>query len=139
MAMGSQVSTGAKLELNIGGVAVAYASHCNYTLNYNHQPIEVFNETTVNEYAELGITVEFSAAYFRVAKQAAFSLGLMPTIADFLSQPTLVMFIKDSVSGAKLVKVKGVKCISRAGSVDARGIFSETLNFVGTYFTDESD
>jgi len=138
MAIGSQVSSGAKLTLTIGGAVVAYASNCNYTLNYNHQPIEVFGETTVNEYTELGITVEFSAAYFRVNKQAAMSLGIMPKISAFLQTPELVMTIQDSVSGATLANVSGVKVISRAGSVDARGVFSETLNMVGRYFTDES-
>jgi len=36
MAIGSQVSTGCKLELSIGGVVVAYASNVSYNLQHNH-------------------------------------------------------------------------------------------------------
>jgi hypothetical protein len=137
MAIGSQVSTGAKLELKIGGVTVAYANQCSYTVNHNMQPIETFNEHTINELAELGVTCEFSASYFRVNRKAAISLGLMPKIANFLTQPELTMLIKDKISDAVLVTITGAKCTSRSGSVDARGVFTESLSFQGRVMNDE--
>ena len=137
MAIGSQVSTGAKLELKIGGVTVAYANNASFTLNHNLAPIEVFNEHTVNEHAELGVTVEFSASMFRVNKKAAVALGIMPRIADFLKQPELTAVIKDKVQNSVLVTITGIKITSRSGPVDARGTFTETLNMVGRVMFDE--
>lgn len=138
MAIGSQVSTGAKLELKIGGVTVAYASNASFTVNHNLAPIETFNEHTVNEHAELGVTVEFSASMFRVNRKAAVELGIMPRIADFLKQPELVCIIKDKVQNSVLVTITGVKVTSRSGTVDARGVFTESLNMVGKVMFDES-
>jgi len=138
MAIGSQTSTGAKLELAIAGVVVAYANNATYTTNHNMQPIERFGEVEVNEHAELGITVEFSASMFRVAEQAAVSLGLQPRIADFLKQPELTATLKDKEQDSVLLTINGVKLQSRSGTVDARGVFTETLNFVGRIVFDEA-
>ena len=137
MAIGSQVSTGAKLELKFGATVVAYANNVTYTVNHNHQPIETLNDHTVNEYAELGVTVEFTASMFRVNKKAAVSLGLMPKIADFLKQPELVATLKDKVQDSVLLTVNGLKCTARTGTVDARGVFTEQLTFVGRLASDE--
>jgi len=138
MAIGSQVSTGAKLELKIGGVIVAYANNATYTENHNMQPIERFGEVEVNEHAELGVTVEFSAAMFRVNTKAAVSLGISPRIQDFLKQPELTATLKDKLQDAVLVNINGIKLSSRSGSVDARGVWTETLNFVGRIIFDEA-
>jgi len=141
MANGSQVSTGAKLELKVGGVVVAYANNATYTINHNMQPIERFGEPEVNEHAELGVTVEFSAAMFRVNAKAAVSLGMSPRLEEFLTQPELTASIKDKLAGTGgvvFVNITGIKLASRSGSVDARGVWTETLNFVGRIFNDEA-
>lgn len=138
MANGSQVSTGAKLELQIGGVVVAYASNASYTVNHNLAPIETFNDHTVKEHAELGVTVDFTASMFRVNTKAAVSLGIMPRIQDFLKQPELTAVIKDKTQDSVMLTVNGIKVISRSGTVDARGTWSETLNMVGKVVYDEA-
>ena len=129
---GSNVFTGAKLEMTVGGTVVAYANNATFTLNHNHQPIEVFGKPQVDEYAELGTTVEFSASQFRIAKTGAVQQGLMPTLQSFLNQPSLQVVIKEAgQDGRTLVTVTNVKCTSRSMTVDARGVMTETLNFVG--------
>jgi len=138
MAIGSQVSSGAKLEMAVGGNVVAYANNASYTVNHNHQPIERFGEVEVNEHAELGVTVEFTASMFRVDQQAAISLGMQPRIADFLKQPELTVTLKDKTKDSVLLTVNGVKLQSRSGTVDARGVWTETLTFVGRIVFDET-
>jgi len=134
---GSNVSTGAKLLLTIGDAKVGFANNVTFTVNHNHQPIEVFNEVTVNEYAELGATVEFTATMFRVATKAAISLGLMPRLADLLEQPELTATIFDKHSGVALLTMNGLKCQTRSGSVDARDfvhvLFSYIFIFIPYY------
>lgn len=133
----SQVQTGAKLALKINGQLIAYATNVTYTINHNHQPIETFGQPAVTEYAELGVTCEFTASHFRVATKAALQLGLQPTIANFLSQPTLTMTITD-MNNVTLVQGSGIKMTSRQGTVDARGVFTESLSFVSQVIGDET-
>ena len=135
--IGSQVSTGAKLILSINDKQVAYANNVTYTTNHNVQPVEVMGEEIVIEHAELGITVEFTASMFRVSQKAAISLGLMPKLSAFLTQPELVATIYDKVQDKTIMVITGLKCTSRAGTAGARDVANETLTFVGRRSYDE--
>jgi len=133
----SQVATGAKLELRIGTVIVVYANNATYSYQIEVERIKVVDEETVSEFAEIGTTVEFTASMFRVAFEAAITNGWMPKLEKLLQQPELTATIKDKISGATLLNITGVKCVGRSGSIDARGVWVETLNFVGRVFRDE--
>ena len=148
MINGSQTTSGAKVRLNIDGKDIAYATNVSFTINHNVQPIEVIGDHRIKEHLELGVTVEFSCSMFRVNKKAAIALGLSPTIESFLQQPSLTATIintavindpqQPSLSESTFITLMGLKMVSRSGSVDARGAFTETLNFVGTLYS-ESD
>lgn len=140
--MASQTVTGAKLKVVFTGTngekIIGYGNNVTYTLNHNVQPIEVFGQPEVNEHSELGTTVEFSVTHFRVNRKAAISLGIMPKLSAFLKQEEIKWEIIDSTKkNATMARITGVKCISRSGNVDSRGVLTETLNFVGRLFTDE--
>lgn len=133
----SQTITGARAVFTINNTKVAFASDCNYTWNHNVQPVEVLDQLTVAEHAEIGMTIDFSCTQFRVARKSAVSLGFQPKLNDLLNQPELVVTISDRVSGEVLLTVSGVKLTSRSGTVNARGVWTETLNFVGREAHDE--
>jgi len=133
----SQVATGAKLELRIGTIIVAYANNAEYNYEIELERIKTVDEETVTEYAEVGTNVTFSASMFRVAFEAAITNGWMPRLEKLLQQPELTATIVDKVSNSILLNISGVKCVSRSGSVDARGVWIETLSFVGRVFRDE--
>jgi len=143
----SEVVTGAKLELRIGNVAIAYANNVEYKLDLLTETIQGIDEIEVDEYAEIGTRVTFSASMFRVAFQAAFSLGIQPKIDQFLRQPELVAYITFSNSfkrnnNAKqpiLLRLNGLKLVGRSGVVNARGVWIETLNFVARRMSDEGE
>ena len=134
----SQTATGAKLELTIGLVLVAYASNCSYSYSVSMETLQGIDNLVVDEHAETGIAVNFSASMFRVAHTAAVENGWQPKLEVLLQQPELVATIKDKVSGATLLQLTGLKLVGRTGSVDARGVFVETLAFVAKRFYDES-
>lgn len=134
----SQTATGAKLELTIGLVLVAYASNCSYSFTTSVEAIQGIDNLVVDEHAETGITVNFTASMFRVAHTAAVENGWQPKLEVLLQQPELVATVKDKISGATLLQLTGLKLVGRTGSVDARGVFVETLNFVAKRFYDES-
>lgn len=134
----SQVVTGAKLELRIGAIVVAYASNCSYTYTTNIETIQGVDQLVVDEHAEVGTSVSFSASMFRVAYKSAITNGWQPKLNVLLQQPELVATIKDKTTGVTLFQISGLKMVSRAGSVDARGTFTETLSFTGKVFADEA-
>lgn len=134
----SIVITGARAVFKIAGSPIAFASNCSYNINHTLQPIDVLDQLTPAEQAETGYTVDFSCTTFRVPNQSAVNLGIQPKLAAILTQPELVVEISDRVSGALLLLVERVKMTTRSGTVDARGVFTETWNFTGLKASDEA-
>ena len=52
--------------------------------------------------------------------------------------PELEVAIVDTTTQVVLATITGVKCTSRSMTSDARGVMTETLNFVGRVLSDES-
>lgn len=134
----SQVFSGPRAIFKIQGTQIAYASNCSYNINHNHQPIDVLDQLAPVEHAEVGYSVDFSCSSFRVANQSAVSLGVQPTLENILTQPELTVELQDRISGATILRVIGVKMTGRSGSVDSRGVATETWNFVGRKASDEA-
>lgn len=134
----STVFTGVRAVFKIEGVQIAFASNCSYTINHNLQAIEVLDKLEPFEHAEVGYTVDFSCSSFRVAGASAVQLGVQPKLEAILVQPTLTVELQDKVEGSTVLRVIGVKITSRAGTVDARGVATETWNFVGIKASDEA-
>lgn len=134
----TQAVTGARAIFKIGDKAVAVASNCSYTWNHNQQAIEVLGRENVAEHAELGMTIEFSCDTFRVSAKSITELGFAPTLQNLLTQPELTASIEDKISNKSLFEVTGVKMKSRAGNVNARGVWTETLSFDGQVASDDA-
>jgi len=132
----SKVLTGAKAVLAINGTIVAYASNCSYNWAHNVSPIELLGQPEVNEHTELGMTVDFTCTQFRVSGKSARNLGFQPTLAALLQQSELSATIIDKTTNTPLLIISGVKLTGRAGTVDARGVWTETLSFVGRLAAD---
>jgi hypothetical protein len=134
----SKVESGAKLELRINNIPVAYASNVSYSYQHNHEEVRSIDNPEVIEHAELHTSVSFTCSAFRVARKTAISYGWMPKLQNFLQQPTLTAIIYSKVSRTKLLTITGLKCTGRSGSVNARGVWEEQLTFVGRQFFDEN-
>jgi len=134
----SIVTTGARAIFKINGEKVVYASNCNYNINHTLQPIDVLDRIEPIEQAETGYTVDFSCTTFRIANQSAVNLGIQPKLAEILQQPELTAEIIDSQTETTLLLIERVKMTTRSGTVDARGVFTETWNFIGIKASDEA-
>lgn len=134
----SQTLTGARAIFRISGTKVAFASNVSYTINHDHQPIEVLDRLEPVEQAEVGYSVSFSCNVFRVANQSIIGLGFMPILEEILVQPELIVEIQDKITSKTLLRITGVKCTSRSGGFDARGVSTESWNFVGIRASDEA-
>ena len=146
----SKTISGAKAYFKIAdqtGTAhiIAYAQNCSYSDPSSLQAIEVMGLEHVLEHSELGKPqVEFSCSMFRVFNESAMALGLQPTLSEFLKQSELTVDILDKANSNNnttgvLLKLTGIKLVNRTGNVDARGMFVETLSFVGRILNDETE
>ena len=134
----SKSFSGARAIFKLQGVQVAYASSVNYNISHDHQPIEVLDSLAPIEYAEVGYKVDFSCSTFRISNGSAVGLGFIPKLEDILTQPELVAELQDKIAGVTILRIVGVKNTGRSGSIDARGIATETWNFVGLKASDEA-
>lgn len=127
----SVTSTGARIVFRVNGQKVAFANSLNYTVQHNHQPVDVLDQLEPAEYAETGYVVNFTATLFRVSFQDAISIGLRPKLQDILTQPELQAELIDRITGATLMLIERVKCTQEDFNVDARSLGQLTLSFVG--------
>jgi hypothetical protein len=142
----SNTISGAKAFFKFSGSPdpVAYAQNCSYTMPYNMQDIEVMGLEHPKEISELGVgAIEFTCSMFRVYGKSAAALGMQPSLSAFLTQVenlTVEIFNKAATAEQpnSLLKVMGIKLISRSGTVDARGMWTETLTFRGLVAGDET-
>lgn len=133
----SQTSTGARVVFRVEGQKVAFANSMNYSVQHQHQPVDVLDQLEPAEYAETGYTVNFSATLFRVSNQSAMALGLRPRLEDILTQPELTAELIDRVTGATIMLIQRVKCTQEDFNVDARSLGQVSLSFVGIRQDDE--
>jgi len=130
--------TGAKAIFRIGGTQIAYASNVSYNENIQLEPVNVLDEISVKEHAEVGYTVDMQCQTFRVQNASVKSLGIMPKFAAILTNGEVTAEIIDRVTNTVLLLMEGVKLQARQTTVDARGLMTETWQFVGKKSSDES-
>jgi 2-oxo-4-hydroxy-4-carboxy--5-ureidoimidazoline (OHCU) decarboxylase len=85
----SETLTGARVVFRVNGQKVAFAQSISYSVQHNHQQVDVIDQLEPAEYAETGYIVNFTVTQFRVPFQSAISTGLRPKLQNILSQPEL--------------------------------------------------
>jgi len=136
------VVTGVRAILSIGNLPIIFASNVSYTITHNMTPIEVLDRLTPAEWAETGYQVEFTFNSFRVVGKSATALGFeaLPTDA-LLRQPEFTVELQaaapDNTDPKTILRIYRAKMRGRRGTVDARGVMTETIDFVGILADDE--
>jgi len=141
----SKVLTGAKAVIKLDNFPLVLVS--SLTINHENRLEEIpqLDDLLVAEHAENGHRCSFSVNVFKVNRQAAKDLGLSGStnaadfgfdpldIRELFLQPELICEVFDS-SNTKRPEViyimKGVKFSGGTGTVDARGVWTGTWNFV---------
>lgn len=134
----SNVMTGAKAIFRINGTQIAYASNVSYNENIQLEPVNVLDELSVKEHAEVGYTVDMQCQSFRVQNQSVKQLGIMPRLSAILTNGEMTAEVIDKVTNTVLLLMEGVKIQTRQTTVDARGLMTETWQFVGKQAQDEA-
>jgi len=134
----SRVMTGARAIFRINGTKVALASQCTYNEAIQLEPVNVLDQLEVEEYAEVGYTVDLQCQAFRVQNQSVKQLGIMPKLNAILTSGEMTAEIIDRVTNSVILLMEGVKMESRQSTVDARGVMTETWTFRGIKSSDEA-
>jgi len=143
----STVLSGAKITFFLGDMTtpVAYGTQVNYTVNYELVPIHCIDRLAPVEHAETATSVSFSVSRFRVPKVdnkpgtgSPVELGWQSKLQNIFTQGTIKARLYDKVGQQNILVIDEVKMASRSGSVAARDIANETLEFVGIIAYDEA-
>jgi hypothetical protein len=138
--MPTQTVSGARVVFKLNGNKVAFATNCNYTIVHEHLPVNVLDQLEPVEYSETGYTVAFSAGGFRVPGYSPLTKGYMPKLQEILQQPELTAeILTNSDPSTTVIRIERVKPVERAGSIAARDLATESINFVGIRATDEGN
>lgn len=134
----SNTISGARALFKINNIVLAAASNCSYDWRHDVETIRVIDQLDVAEHAEIGMSISFRCDTFRIANQSVINLGIMPDFNHILKQPELIVVIQDKISQVTLLMIQGIKLIGRTGVLNSRGIFVESLEFVGKLAKDEA-
>jgi hypothetical protein len=127
----SQVLTGSKASVKLNGVKIAFASGVNINHDLQLTDIDVLDDLLVAEHAETGAKFNFSVTLFKMDRNTAKSFGLDPDNIDaLLAQPELTFEVYNRVEDRVEYVLTGVKFAGGSGSVDARGVWAGTWNFM---------
>jgi hypothetical protein len=158
----SQVFSGARAILKIGGQTVGYCLAMTGNTAINYQPIEACGNLAVLEHVPIGYTVEMTAQlsrlanFTRLANQTDFhtppnsaaatakqSPRVMPVYgldgSGILKSGELTAVIQDVVLNKAVFTIKGVKCTSKAWDVSGRAPVAENCNFVARYMVEDQE
>lgn len=127
----ANVFTGAKALIKLDNVVLAYVS--GITINHENRLEEIpqLDDLQVAEYAENGHRCSFTISLFKTNNNSAATLGLDPlNIKDILTQPELLVEVIDEETDLPVYTMTGVKFQGGQGSVDARGVWLGSWNFV---------
>lgn len=132
----AQVFTGAKAVIKLDNFPLAFAS--SVTINHENRLEEIpqLDDMLVAEYAENGHRCSFTINMFKINGETAADLGFDPVdIKTILTLPELVVEVFDENGGVgnegiAVYSMEGVKFQGGTGSLDARGVWIGSWNFV---------
>ena len=127
----TQVSTGSRVVFKINNSPVLFANAVGYQVDYNLEALHQLDSFEAAEYYETHYKVTFTCNMFRVATKSATSQGINPSFANLIIRPELTCTLLDKVTMLPIFTIRRIKCSSESFEVDARGIATSNLSFVG--------
>lgn len=136
----SQIFTGAKARIEVGGNVIGFAGGVNVNQENTLTDVDILGQLEVGDLAETGHKCNFSVNYFKANNpdnaadnQTTQSLGLEndeATGLDPLRNTTYFdVIIFDDVTDEQIYKMVDCKFEGGSGQVDARGIWQGTWNY----------
>jgi hypothetical protein len=139
--------TGARARFSLEGKRIGFARGVTVTEAYNMQPIEALDDIRTLEHVPTGYTVGLTCELFKVVGESLKQAGFFPKsgqtseeqLRNVVLQGEMTALLEDSITGAKLAQVQGVKIASHNWTVNAREVVGEAVEFVAIVVKDESE
>ncbi len=134
------IFTGARCIFSIKGQKVGFASQVTIQEQIQHEPITVLDNVFIEEAAPVGVTVSFTAQFFRLVGASLKKFGFWPA-ADHVSVITmgeLDATVRDHVTQQTIAYLQGCRCVSRTLETNARGISGQNTEWVCRKLVDET-
>lgn len=140
--------TGARCVFLINGQVVALARSVSYSFSYDYSEVRVLNNLRVFDHVPVSYRASVSFGMFRVPKQSLTTMGFYPQtgatasdqLTNVLTIPALTCVVVDTVSGAAIATITGVKIAGGSFTLDAGGnILASDVDCVCLAIYDESE
>lgn len=139
--------TGARARFSLDGKRIGFARGVTINEAYAMQGIETIDNIRTLEHVPTGYTVNMTCELFKVIGDSLKQAGFFPKsgqtseehLRNVVLQGEMSALIEDSITGAKLAQVEGVKISSHNWTVNAREVVGEGVEFVAIVVKDESE
>jgi len=138
--MGANTSTfsGVRARFKISGEKIGFAGGVSGEEAIDYEPVNVLDKLEVQEHVPVAYRVSLSCNIFRVLGKSLKSLGIMPIQNDILTSGALSATVDDSADDDRtMLIIEGLRATTKTFDITARGIVSESVNFVGIRMKDE--
>lgn len=137
--MATEVFSGSRARFKINGQKVAFAGSTSGEETIDYEAVDVLDLLEVREHVPVAYRVNLNCNVFRVVQKSLKQLGIYPLQDNILTSGVMEGAVEDSVTGATVALVQGVKSSARTWDVQARGIVAEQVTFVCIRVKDESE
>lgn len=135
----SEVFTGARAVLKIGGSVVGVFSRASYSIMYDVAPAFVLGRYAAAELTYVGAEpVSVDAVGFRLIDNGAHVQGKVPKLQDLLNHNSIELEIVDRETSTTILKVIHVRPVGYSSDIAARSQVEMSIRFVGIRAEDES-
>jgi hypothetical protein len=141
------ILTGARARFSIEGKRIGYARGVTVTEGLGMQPIDCLDNIRTLEHVPIGYTVGLTCELFKLIGQSLKAAGFFPKVGqsaeehlrNVVSSGEMTAVLEDSITGARLATVSGVKVTSHNWTTNAREAVGEGVEFVAILCKDESE
>jgi len=137
--MASNTFSGARAVFLINSVPVGFCGNVSGSETISYESVDVLNLLEVREFVPVGYQATLAANVFRVVGSSLKQLGILPRESDIISSGDLEAAVQDNVTLNTVQLFQGVRCSGHSFDIGARGIVSESVEFVCIRVLDEAD
>jgi len=140
-----QVFSGPRAIFQVGKNPVGYASNVSGEETIDYEPVDCLDLLEIKEHVPVAYRATLNAAIFRVIGQSLKALGIFPKLNEIVTNGTLTAAIMNAkpVGGGGSDKAMafftGVRAAGHTWDTTARGLTSDSVNFVAIKVEDESE
>jgi hypothetical protein len=142
MAAKGNVLHGARMRFSLNGIKQLYTTSVSWSEEYTQEAIKPIDQLETAEHVTTDYVVTLSCQWVRVVKNSIKNRDgvlVLPTLRNALASGELRGTVEDSVTGAVIATIIGVKATRYTINVGQRGVIMTDVEFVARIIQDETE